>query len=61
MSIATASYAFSPAVPGGTITVTNKANEVEVKAAVLAVLAQRKAAAQGDVNVITSAEDSMNG
>jgi hypothetical protein len=60
MSIASASYTFSPNA-GGTITVTNKANETEVKAAVLAVLAQRKATAQGEVTNLESAESAMNG
>ena len=60
MTIASASYVFNPSV-GTAITVTNKANETEVKAAVLAELAVRKAAGQTTVNNAQAAEDAMNG
>lgn len=58
--IASATYTFTPNA-GGSVTVTNKATEPDVKAAVLAVLATRKTTSQGETAAIESAESSMNG
>lgn len=61
MSI-TAIYTFSnPSITGGSITASNKASESEIKAAILAELAVRKAAAQGSVTALEAAESGMNG
>jgi hypothetical protein len=55
-----ATYNFTPSVSGGQVAVTGN-TESEIKAAVLAVLAARKAAQQANVDALQSAENGMNG
>ncbi len=55
-----ATYTFTPAVTGGSISVTGN-TESEVKAAVKAQLATRRAANQANVNAIDTADAALDG
>lgn len=59
MAAISASYTFTPALPGGTIQVTGN-TESEVKAAVKAQLATRKATSQAQVDALNTADAEMD-
>jgi len=59
MAAISASYSFTPAVTGGTISVTGN-TESQIKDAVKAVLATRSATTQAQLDALTAASNEMD-
>lgn len=59
MAAITATYVFTPALPSGSIVVSGN-SESEIKANVKAVIATRKATAQGQVDALNQADTEMD-